>query len=190
MGMRPNEVCQMATQDVRQTQNGTWYLDVVASDDEDDDVSPELQKTLKTAFSRRRIPLHPEVLAIGFLDFVRMRRQADCERLFPDLEPDKYGNFAKYAMRRFRETFLPSEIELKSRQSFYSFRHNFRDALRAIGAPPDALQALGGWSQGKLTSDDYGEKTNPDYQARFINQVVYASLSLAHLYVMPPVERN
>ncbi len=65
-------------------------------------------------------------------------------------------------------SFLPATITLKPRQTFYSFRHNFRDALRQIGAPPDALQALGGWSQGKLTSDSYGDKSDPDYQTKFM----------------------
>ena len=72
---------------------------------------------------------------------------------------------------------------MKPNQSFYSLRHNFRDALRRIGAPADALQALGGWSQGRLVSDDYGDKANPDYQTQFINEVAYAGLDLSHLYV-------
>jgi integrase len=185
MGMRPNEVCQMEAADVRRTDKGTWYLDVVAAEDEDEE-SAEFQKTLKTATSRRRIPIHPELLAIGFLDFVETRRTAGQQRLFPDLKPDQYGNCAKYAMRRFRETFLPAEITLEPRQTFYSFRHNFRDALRAVGAPPDALQALGGWSQGKLTSDDYGDKSNPDFQAQYITKVEYQSVSLAHLRAAIP----
>jgi integrase len=180
MGMRPNEVCQMETADVKRTDKGTWYLDVVASEDEDGEAG-EFQKSLKTATSRRRIPIHPEVLAIGFLDFVDARRAAGQKRLFPDLKPDQYGNCAKYAMRRFRETFLPSEIAVSLRQTFYSLRHNFRDALRAVDAPPDAVQALGGWSQGKLTSDDYGDKSNPDYQAQFIAKVEFQGVRLTHL---------
>jgi integrase len=181
MGMRPNEVCQLGVDDVQQTEKGTWYLNIVASED-DDENSAEIEKSLKTATSRRRVPIHPEILAIGFLDFVTARRDVRCERLFPKLEPDRYGNCAKYATRRFRETFLPSEIEMGPRQSFYSLRHNFRDALRAVGAPPDALQALGGWSQGRLTSDDYGDKANPDYQLQFIEKVAFPGVALAYLH--------
>jgi integrase len=180
MGMRPNEVCQMGVADVRKTDNATWYLDVVATED-DEEADTEIEKSLKTVTSRRRIPIHPEILALGFLDFVDFCRKAGFQRLFPDLIPDRYGNCAKYALRRFRETFLPGEVVLRPRQSFYSFRHNFRDALRAIDAPPDALQALGGWSQGKLTSDDYGDKANPDYQVQFIEKISFPTLSLVHL---------
>jgi hypothetical protein len=84
-------------------------------------------------------------------------------------------------LKRFRDTFLRQAITLERRQTFYSFRHNFRDALRRIEAPPDALQALGGWSQGKLTSDSYGDKSDPDYQARFMKRVAFPGLDLSHL---------
>jgi hypothetical protein len=73
------------------------------------------------------------------------------------LKPDKYGYLSKYPLRRFAEKFFPDEIELGKRQSYYSLRHNFRDALRRASASRDALQALGGWSQGdaaiRLTRD-------------------------------------
>jgi integrase len=160
MGLRPNEACQMNAGDVRQTSKGTWYADIVASDD--DDATGAGAKTLKTPSSRRKVPVHPELIKIGFLSFAKEQKKTPGSRLFPDLKPDQYGNFATYALKRFRDSFLPEAVTLKPRQTFYSFRHNFRDALRQIGAPPDALQALGGWSQGKLTSDSYGDKSDPD----------------------------
>jgi hypothetical protein len=44
------------------------------------------------------------------------------------------------------------------------------------------LQALGGWSQGKLTSDSYGDKSDPDYQSRYVKRVAFPGLDLlAHL---------
>ena len=55
MGMRANEACQMAIADVRRTEKGTWYLDVVASDEEDDEVVSGDRKALKTYASRKRI---------------------------------------------------------------------------------------------------------------------------------------
>ncbi len=181
MGMRPNEVCQMEIDDVRVTEAGTWYADVTATSDEDNLGGGA--KTLKTASSRRRVPVHPELIAIGVLELVEERRKAGAgPRLFPSLKPDSYGNHAWYPLKRFNESFLPKAIELAPRQSFYSFRHNFRDELRRIGAPPDALQALGGWSQGKLTSDDYGDKDNPDYQVQFMKQIAFPGLDLSHLH--------
>jgi len=183
-GMRPNEAAQMHVDDLKCTSQGTWYLDIVATGDEEDDSKPVgSAKTLKTATSRRRIPVHPELIKIGFLQFVQARKKtASGPRLFPALKPDKYGNHATYALKRFRDRYLPSAIKMEPRQSFYSFRHSWRDALRRIDAQPGTLQALGAWSQGKLTSDDYGDKSDPDYQAKFMNEIMFPGLDLSSLY--------
>jgi hypothetical protein len=182
-GIRPNEAAQMHSNDLKRTSQGTWYLDIVATGDEEDSEPPGSTKTLKTATSRRRIPVHPELIKIGFLQFVQTRKKtASGPRMFPDLKPDKYGNHASYALKRFRDAYLPSAIKMEPRQSFYSFRHSWRDALRRIDAQPATLQALGAWSQGKLTSDDYGDKSDPDYQAKFMNEVTFPELDLSALY--------
>jgi integrase len=183
-GMRPNEAAQMHLNDLKCTGQGTWYLDIVATGDEEDDSKPVgSAKTLKTATSRRKIPLHPELIKIGFLHFVQTSKKSSASpRMFPHLKPDKYDNHASYALKRFRDSYLPSAVKMQPRQSFYSFRHSWRDALRRIDAQPATLQALGAWSQGKLTSDDYGDKADPDYQAKFMNEITFPDLDLSSLY--------
>lgn len=184
MGMRPNEAAQMLVSDLKQTPAGTSFLDITATTDEDDDSSSPPSKTLKTTYSRRKIPLHPELIAIGFLNFVAARKKSGIgSRLFPDLKGDKYGNCASYALKRFRDSYLPSAIKLEPRQSFYSFRHTWRDALRRIDAQPATLQALGAWSQGKLVSDDYGDKFDPDYQLQFMKAIEFPGLDMSHLHI-------
>jgi integrase len=183
MGMRPNEAAQMHMDDLKYTSQGTWYLDIIATADDDEAGLSNAPKTLKTTSSRRKIPVHPELIAIGFLRFVETRKKTgNGPRLFPDLKPDKYGNLASYALKRFRDSYLPKAIKLEPRQSFYSFRHSFRDALRRIDAQPATLQALGAWSQGKLTSDDYGDKFDPDYQVQYVKQITFPGLNLHNLY--------
>lgn len=184
MGMRPNEICQMLPSDVKCTANGTWYVDVVASnDEEDDEIGSATTKTIKTATSRRKIPVHPELIALGFIGLVERQKDANAPRLFSHLKPDKYGNMATYALRRFRDTFLKEAMTVEPRQAFYSFRHSFRDALRRCEAGPDALKALGAWSQGKVTSDDYGDNSNPDLHVQAMAKVTFPGLELSYLQV-------
>lgn len=181
-GLRPRELLQLHVEDVRQTDGGTLYLDVTASEADDDDPAP---KTLKTRSSRRRVPLHPVLLRLGFMAFVADRqRAADEPRLFPRLKENKYGDPSWYPLKRFNEAFLPKEIpEKQPRQVFYSFRHTFRDGLRAIGASPDVLQALG-WSQGnRVVSDHYGSGLNPDQLFEVIRRLAFKGLDLKHLFV-------
>jgi integrase len=179
MGLRPNEVCQLHKGDVRATAKGVHYVDVVVSTD-DGDPATQSHKTLKTATSRRRVPIHPELLAIGFIDFVAAK-QGSGTLLF-SVKPDKYGNHARYALKRFATVFLPEAIEMKPRQAFYSFRHAFRDALRRSKAPPEILRAFGGWSEGKVVSDDYGDKYDPDLTLDHMKLVGFPGLNLSHIY--------
>jgi len=178
----------MHMDDLKCSKDGTWYLNIIATADEADEdensKSAGSVKTLKTATSRRKIPLHPALLKVGFLEFVKQCKGAGKgPRLFFDLEPDKYGNHASYALKRFRETYLPAAVQLEGRQTFYSFRHSWRDALRRIDAEPATLAALGGWGQGKLTSDAYGDKSDPDYQLKYMKQISFPGLDLSPLYL-------
>jgi integrase len=182
LGLRPNEAAQLHVTDLKRTEKGTWYLEIEPTADEDEEVNGAA-KTLKTATSRRKVPLHPELIKIGFVQFVEQQKKAnEGPRLFRDLKPDTYGNCATYALKRFREVYLPEAIKMESRQSFYSFRHSWRDALRRIDAQPATLQALGAWSQGKLTSDDYGDKADPDYQVHFVEKISFEGLDLSPLH--------
>jgi integrase len=180
-GARPNEMAQLHVADLKRTQIGTWYFDIAETAD-DDEESTGAAKTLKTVTSHRKIPLHGELIKIGFVQFVQQRKKAGTNpRLFPDLKPDKYGNVAAYALKRFRESYLPEAIKLEPRQTFYSFRHSWRDALRRIDAPDSTLAAVGGWSQGK-TSDAYGDPNDPDLQFAIIREISFAGLDLSALH--------
>ena len=176
-GARPNEICGLTVADFDRTKAGTWFFAVT---DEGD-----TGKTLKTEASRRRVPIHPELVKIGLLGFVEKRRKADGNkaRLFPDLKPNKYGNVAWYAVKRLNETFIPAEITLEDRQSLYSLRHNVRDALRRIKASPETLLHVTGWSPaGKAVSDSYGDPGNPDLHAEAVSGIAYPGLDLSFLH--------
>ena len=147
----------------------------------------DYQQSLKTVQSRRRIPVHPALLQVGFARFFETRaRHGKNALLFSDLKAGKDGYYSEYAMKRFRETFLPEAIDLQPGQVFYSFRHSFRDALRRMDAPQDVLSALGGWSEGKRVSDNYGDKGSPDYLFKYLSMVSYPGVELDFSYASLP----
>ena len=182
VGARPNEITQLLIDDVRRTKAGTWYLDVVATDSTDE------KKTTKNSYSRRRIPLHPEILKFGFLQFVADRKKTtkkNGQRLFFEITPDKYNNTATYPTKRLRDDFIPQEITLGERQTLYSLRHNVRDALRRANAPPEALQAITGWSAGgKTVSDNYGDPGDPDLHVEWVAKIAFPGLDLRFLHIV------
>lgn len=179
-GARPNEIAQLRVQDVKQSAGHAWYFDLASVNEDGSFVQ------VKTESSRRRIPIHDELLKCGFLEFVSEKKQqnGDGADLFPTLKRNKYGNRAWYAAKQLNETFLPSVINLGKDQSLYSLRHNVRDALRRVSAPQDALRAIAGWSDGnKHTSDHYGDPGNPDFYVACVNSISYEGLDLSFLHV-------
>ena len=184
MGMRPKEVCQMYLSDVKETESGTPYVHIIATDDEGDNNDPEApKKTTKTEASKRKIPIHPELVRVGLLDYVKETIKAGETMFLPGLKPNKYGNPAWYPLKRFREKFLSEVLTMDKKQTFYSFRHSFRDALRRMEASPEILQAIGAWSQGSLVSDNYGSQHEPDQLLKYVERIEYPGLDLSHLYM-------
>ena len=81
--------------------------------------------------------------------------------------------------KRIRDSFILEEITLKEKQTFYSLRHNVRDALRGVKVPADPSAVCGWSSAGKAVSDDYG---NPDLHAEYVEAITYPGLDLTFLY--------
>ncbi|KVF78907.1 hypothetical protein WS75_06425 [Burkholderia sp. FL-7-2-10-S1-D7] len=78
-GARIEELCQLAPGDVFE-ESGHWCIRFVNDEAEG--------QRVKNAGSVRRIPLHAELIRLGFLEYVASRR--DQGRLF-DLAPDRHG---------------------------------------------------------------------------------------------------
>ena len=99
-------------------------------------------RTLKTLASRRVVPIHTELVRLGFLNFVEDRlpgpRQAT--RLFPLLTPGSRGGlgegWSKWFGRYIRNIGITNTASV-----FHSFRHGFKDALRAAGVDEDVNDA-------------------------------------------------
>jgi integrase len=129
-GMRLGEIVQLLKSDVKQ-EHGIWYFDVRGGDG----------KSLKTASSKRRVPIHPLLLQHGFLDLVKTGSPSG--RVFPEIKKGADGyashNFSKWWGR------YAAHVGFKiDRTAFHSFRHNFSDALRAANSPEYVNKALMG----------------------------------------------
>lgn len=58
-------------------------------------------QTIKTENSRRKVPIHEDLVKLGFLTYVNQRRQADEEQLFARMQPDSNGNWGRPYSRWF-----------------------------------------------------------------------------------------
>lgn len=96
--MRANEICQLKTSDLKSTDDRNLFFDV--NDDTGD-------KKLKTKTSRRHFPVHPELIRIGFVEYVNEMKSAGAEDVFPEVLPGKYGYKSQKVADWFMDVFLP-----------------------------------------------------------------------------------
>ncbi|WP_075214452.1 site-specific integrase [Mongoliimonas terrestris] len=176
-GARPAEIAQLLVTDVRQ-EHDHWIMHITTTADEDDD------RSVKTAGSMRVVPVHSELVRLGFIGF--RNRQADKgeKRLFPRAERNKRGQIAADFSRAFtRQVLKGIDLEDPGRLSLYSFRHGFIDAIRRAGLLDEAFGFIVGHTKA-TTTGIYGTLPQGMLTQRIeiVEKVAYPGLDLAHLY--------
>jgi integrase len=132
-GMRLDEICGLRAADVMNDE-GILYFDLRSHEG----------RRLKTAAARRRIPVHSELMRIGFGSYlVHVRRQGH-EYLFPALKPGgPDGKRSWYVSKRFT-TYRRAVGVSASETVFHCFRKNAATALERARVPEnEAVQVLG-----------------------------------------------
>ncbi|MDF4024649.1 site-specific integrase [Luteibacter sp. PPL201] len=137
-GLRVNELSQLYVDDIVNL-DGTWCIDVTRD---------RPGQRLKNAYSRRTLPVHPELLANGFLDFVEQARRWGRVTLFPGLVWGENGPgdaVSDWFNRNFRRK--TCGITGKGKV-FHSFRHNFATVGERSGLSDARIAIMLGHSSG------------------------------------------
>ena len=169
-GLRLNEACQLHVTDV--AEEGGIPLILVRADG-------GAGKRVKTRAGVRRVPVHPELQRIGFLDYAAAMKQAGEERLFPDLRRGALGNYSDPFSKWFAR-FLEKAGVTSPGAVFHSFRHGFRDRLREAEVPKEVADALGGWATPGVGAA-YGKGFSARMLAEHLGRISYPGLDLSHL---------
>lgn len=147
-GARLEEICQLRVADI--------YVD--------DEHGPLLRitddgegQTLKTASSRRIIPIHPELVRAGLLDYNEAISEQGYDWLFPALEPDHDGRRGGTFGQGFSRWLRGAQgcCILDRRVVFHSFRHTFKTLCRESGLSEELHDALTGHA-GQTVGRTYG----------------------------------
>ena len=178
-GFRLNEACQLYVTDVTE-RDGVPVILIRTTNEKGD----ETEKRVKTEAGERFVPVHPEAVKMGFIDYVSDMRRAGHQRLFPELKPAKATGFLSDVFSKWYARFIGKIGAKQPRTDFHSFRHTYRDALREADISAERVRALGGWAS-KETSDDYGDGAKASTLAREMAKVVLP-VDLSHLYKTAP----
>ena len=151
-GLRLNEAAQLATVDIKSLSD-IPCIDVNAGSS---------GQTLKSRSAARRVPLHPLLIELGFLDFVEEMRAAGQKRLFPNLKL-KRGTFAQDISRWWGRFVRKHVTTSRKKVAAHSLRHGFIDSLKQNRADAAVLKELVGHSHGAnaLTLSVYGKQYEP-----------------------------
>jgi hypothetical protein len=173
-GMRRGEIAQLDVADV-----------VTGGDIPAIHVQPSKDgKRVKSAAGRRVLPIHSELIRLGFLSFVESQRQAGHSQLFPDEKPTTAGHWGDLLGKWFAGHLKASGIK-GVKLGMHSFRHNFEDALRAANLHGTPIgQELAGRAKADKVSGGYGEgRYALETLKPAVEAVRYPVVDLSHLYV-------
>lgn len=167
-GARQAELCQLRCRHLRQ-QDGIWVVDIV---EDGDDV------LLKSAAAARAVPVHPELVRLGFVRWVHCQNLDRDAQLFPRCQRNNKGQFGETS--KWISRYL-SRIGVKSDGAlvFHSFRHGFIDALRRADYTETEYKPLVGHSD-KTVTRGYGREQDGTVRRRYemIQKVSYPGLVL------------
>ncbi len=131
-GMRLKEITQLKREDIIEI-GDIYCISININDD----------KTTKTDASIRTIPIHPKLIELGFLDFVKSKN----DNLF-DIDNRSFSTY-------FRRTY---KNLINENKTFYCLRHNFIDTLTQNNQKIEHIKAFVGHAQSDKTTFGY---TNP-----------------------------
>jgi integrase len=169
-GLRLNEIAQLYLTDIALL-DGIWTFDINAN-------APD--KRLKNATSKRLVPVHPQLLALGFLEFFEDVKKQGKSRLFSQLTYVE-GSYGRQPSRNFA-AYLTSIGITETEKVFHSFRHTFNDNLKQVALLPDeARSELSGHAHKSINSSVYTSKHRVPNKLQFIEQLRFDGLALDHL---------
>lgn len=177
-GARQSELCQLRVSDVDEHPELGLYLHIVRDAGGDDEGTPEARTKSET--SSRRTPIHPDLIRLGFADYVQATRNAGHASLFPDVrrhESEPAGYYFSDWWSRYRK----AQGVGGRYQDFHAFRHTARTRLTDAGVDNTISSALLGHivagSTGRTVYDHSLKTLRPN-----LEKLVYPELDLQRSY--------
>ncbi len=162
-GARCSELCQLRSVDV---DTGDTMPTIRITDDGDG-------QHIKTNAGHRTIPIHTELVRLGFLDYVKSVTDPS---LWPEL-PQRAGKPGGYFSQYFGT--LRRSLEIPAHTVFHSFRHSVRTALNESRIPETTIdRLLGHESGGSVGARVYTHVPSESLRAA-INSLEYPQLTLS-----------
>lgn len=143
-GARLREVAQLVPSDI-QCEDGIWYIDINADGE---------NKSLKSPAAKRRVPIHSELMRLGFLEWVE--GCAKQPRLFMSFTHNTKEGYGRNLGRWFG-TFLTKIGMKEDGLVFHSLRHTAITRMRQASIELSLVQEIVGHERDTVTDGYFGE---------------------------------
>ena len=163
-GLRPSEACQLHSNDITVI-DGISVIHVT---------NEGMSQQLKTAQSKRTVPLHQKLIELGFVDFVQTitDRASKNSQLF-DYQPSSDGVWAHRFCREFGKLLDQLNFIAGKRPTAYSFRHTFIDELKQLQIEESMVAQLVGHVYHNITYGRYGKQYDVKTLKPVVDKVSY-----------------
>jgi integrase len=171
-GARVNELAQLAVSDVVEEQGIPAIVITTLGDD---------TKKLKSESARRTLPLHKDLLTLGFLVYVKNIKDKGNIRLFPSLKHGPNGYSHYFVSHHFsgKKGWLSSAVpSLATGTSFHCFRHTVATMLKNAEEPERLIEEILGHKHSSLALGRYGKPYDLSIKSRAINKIQYNSIPI------------
>jgi len=171
-GMRTNEISQLLIGDIIKKEN-VWMFSIDETEG----------KSVKTTSSIRKVPVHPTLISLGFIDYVKIIKSKGVDRVFPELTKQRDGYSTKIS-QHYNEKFLPSVgVWIRQTKVLYSTRHTFINRCYNKGVDRDIIKSIVG-HEPDFTMDVYGGNPfTPKQLYQGISKVSYSNIRWNRLKV-------
>ena len=165
-GLRTNEMCQTRCSDIRKEKK-IWFMFVEDSE----------ETKVKTQSAIRKVPIHPRLLELGFIEYIANLKRAKIDRVFHELTELRDG-YASKVSRHYNEKFLPSVgVWKKHTKVLYCTRHTFINKLYSEKVDENVIKTLVGHEK-EFTMKHYGgQPFSPERLLEEISKVDYSGIN-------------
>jgi len=157
-GARLEEICQLYIQDVVCIDD-VWQFRITREDSKGEGKKVRI----KTKSSERSVPIHSQLLSMGFVEYFAEVRDTGVQRLFPELSNDNQKQKYSFSVTKWFGDTLSQQIgyDKRSGYCFHSFRKNVIQNLQHLtDIPREVRKAVVGHSKG-------GGDTHEDYERAY-----------------------
>jgi|JI6StandDraft_1071083.scaffolds.fasta_scaffold09567_2 integrase len=151
-GARLGELCQLDLKDFVEVE-GIPCLDINDTEATEEQVVDGRRKHVKNANAKRLVPIHPELIRMGLLEYVaELRAAGQSPHLFPGLSRKHRDGPAHPASKWFADFRHAAGLTEKQATVFHSLRHLFITTILDAGTAPHMLAPIVG-HEAKLVTD-------------------------------------